>query len=116
MARGAGRVFRRGLRWWISFYFRGREHREAAGATEPEARAHLAGRLEEIRRDQVVVPRDEIAELVSAALEVARRRAAADPATANPRELVEAFGPGRAFEMLAARWARADRRGREARR
>ncbi|MEK6709125.1 MAG: site-specific integrase [Nitrospinota bacterium] len=50
--RGDGRVFRRGAKWWISYYApkdgKSVEHREPGGKTEPEARRLLKARLREI--------------------------------------------------------------------
>jgi integrase len=43
-------VFQRGGRWWIAYYMRGREYRESAGTTEPEARTRLRIRLGEVAR------------------------------------------------------------------
>ncbi len=51
-ARGYGRVFQRGKRFWIAYYApengRSVEHREPGGETEKEARKKLKSRLEEV--------------------------------------------------------------------
>ena len=51
-ARGYGRIFQRGNRYWIAYYApqngRSVEHREPGGATEKEARKKLKNRLEEV--------------------------------------------------------------------
>lgn len=59
MARGDGRTFQRGTRWWVSYYVRGHEVREPGGATEKAARAKLRQRLAEIRLGQYVGPDQE---------------------------------------------------------
>ena len=57
--RGDGRVFRRGNRWWIAYYVRGREYRESAGKTPAEAKKKLRERLRGIYSDQFISPRQE---------------------------------------------------------
>ena len=49
MARGDGRVYRRGNRWWIEYWHRGKQIRESAGSSEAEAGDVLRDRLAEIR-------------------------------------------------------------------
>jgi integrase len=58
MARGDGRVFRRGARWAIDYYAPGpdgrkKKFRESAGDSEKEARALLRERLRQIGNDRV---------------------------------------------------------------
>jgi len=57
--RGQGRVFKRGNKWWISYYVRGKEHRESAGNTETEAKRFLKARRKQIDGDRWINPRDE---------------------------------------------------------
>ena len=53
-ARGYGRIFKRGDRYWIAYYApkdgRSVEHREAGGATEKEARRKLKDRLHDVEK------------------------------------------------------------------
>ena len=56
--RGDGRIFKRGQRWWIAYYVRGKEYRESAGRTEAEAKRRLRTRLNEIHGDRFVTPRE----------------------------------------------------------
>ncbi len=49
MARGEGRVFLRGQRWWIAYYHRGREVRESSGTDNQRLAERLLGeRLRQI--------------------------------------------------------------------
>jgi len=57
--RGQGRVFKRGNRWWVSYYRRGKEFREAAGDNESEAKRYLKKRLKEINGDRFIAPKME---------------------------------------------------------
>jgi integrase len=71
MAKGEGRIFKRGNRWWCAFYERGKEHRESAGATEQEARDHLKMRLAEVLLGHYTPPdqaRVKVGELLDAYL------------------------------------------------
>ena len=52
---GAGRVFRRGKRWWLAYYTDGAEQRESCGPdcqSEREARRRLAPRIAEVQRGE----------------------------------------------------------------
>jgi integrase len=50
--RGSGRVFLRGSTWWVSYYLRGREHRESARTSdEQKAEKFLKHRLREVAAD-----------------------------------------------------------------
>jgi integrase len=57
--RGDGRVFKRGNRYWISYYNRGKEFRESGGRTEAEAKRFLKNRIKEIYGGQFVGPQVE---------------------------------------------------------
>ncbi len=57
--RGAGQVYLRGSRWWVSYYVRGKRFRESAGTTEAEARRKLKSRLKEIHGARFVGPQEE---------------------------------------------------------
>lgn len=52
--RGTGRTYQRGKRWWIEYWFRGRQFRESGGDTEPGAKKLLKKRLKEIAGDRFV--------------------------------------------------------------
>jgi integrase len=59
--RGMGRVFKRGPTWWISFYNRGREHRESSGSeSEHQARKLLKRRLGEITTGKFIPNEDRL--------------------------------------------------------
>ncbi len=71
MARGDGRILRRGGRWWIAYYRNGQEFRESAGITEREARKKLRARLAEIHSGRFVGPAQDrltVAQLLDAYL------------------------------------------------
>jgi integrase len=53
MARGDGRVFKRGNRWWIAYYIDGVEKREPGGRTEKEALKKLKLRLKQLHAHQL---------------------------------------------------------------
>ncbi len=57
--RGDGRIFKRGRRWWIAYYYRGKEYRESAGRTEAEAKRRLRARWKEIHGDRFLGPQEE---------------------------------------------------------
>ena len=63
--RGDGRVFERGHRWFIQYYFRGKPVREPGGLdgrgakSEAEARKRLKARLKEIYGDRFIGPQAE---------------------------------------------------------
>jgi integrase len=63
--RGDGRVYRRGNRYWIAYYFRGELVREPGGLdgrgakTEEEARKTLKQRIREIHGERYIGPRAE---------------------------------------------------------
>lgn len=57
--RGDGRVYPRGSRWWIEYWYRGKQFRESAGRSEAEARRRLRARLREIHGDRFVGPQQE---------------------------------------------------------
>src|SRR5262245_15960661 len=57
--RGDGSVYRRGQRWWISYWLRGERFREPGGATETEAKRKLRARMNESHGDRFVGPREE---------------------------------------------------------
>ena len=56
MARGDGRVWQRGGRFWFQYSYRNKQHREAGGRTEAEARRKLRARLAEIHVGTFVGP------------------------------------------------------------
>jgi integrase len=66
--REQGRIFRRGVTWWIAFYHRGYEHRESAGSEKPaDAKRLLKKRLAEIHGGRFVGPeRVTLSELLDA--------------------------------------------------
>jgi integrase len=69
VARGDGRVFQRGRRWWVSYYVRGVNYRRPGGDAEEAARDFLRKTLKEIAAGRHVTPREErvtVAELLSA--------------------------------------------------
>ncbi len=52
--RGDGRVFKRGEKWWISFYVDGREQRESAKTNDEEkARKYLRAKLKEVHAHEL---------------------------------------------------------------
>jgi integrase len=58
--RGMGRVFKRGVTYWIAYFYRGKEYRESARSTkESDARRLLKKRLGEIGRGRLVGPTEE---------------------------------------------------------
>ena len=61
--RGDGRVYQRGNRWWIEYWHRGRQYREAGGASEKAAGKRLKDRLKQIAGDRFVGPQEERVEV-----------------------------------------------------
>ena len=61
--RGDGRVYQRGNRWWIEYWHRGRQYREAVGVTEKAAGKRLKDRLKQIAGDRFVGPQEERVEV-----------------------------------------------------
>lgn len=58
--RGLGRIFKRGSTWWISYYHRGKEHRESSEShKESEAKKKLKKRLGQIGRGRLIGPEEE---------------------------------------------------------
>lgn len=57
--RGDGRVYARGSRWWIEFWFEGKQFRETGGRSEDAARKKLKARLKEILGGRFVGPQQE---------------------------------------------------------
>jgi integrase len=52
--RGSGRIFKRGAKFWISYYCRGKEHRETARTSDwHQAEKFLKHRLKEVAADQI---------------------------------------------------------------
>lgn len=54
--RGDGRVYKRGNRFWIEYWVRGKQFRESVGRTEAEAKRRLKQRRREIAGDSFVGP------------------------------------------------------------
>ena len=57
--RSEGRIFQRGAVFWIAYYVRGKEFREAGGKTEKEAAKKLKARLGEKLGDRFIGPEQE---------------------------------------------------------
>lgn len=57
--RGEGRVYQRGTRWWVEYWYRNRQFRESAGTTEASARKLLRLRQREILTQRFVEPREQ---------------------------------------------------------
>jgi integrase len=55
--RGDGRVYKRGNRWWVEYWVRGKQFREPGGANDREARRKLKDRMKEIHGDRFVGPK-----------------------------------------------------------
>src|SRR5262245_25757595 len=59
-ARGLGRVFQRGGRWWIQYSWRGHQHRESSGSTNrAKAVSLLKHRLAEMGQGRLIGPQAE---------------------------------------------------------
>jgi integrase len=54
--RGDGSIFQNGRKWWISYYDKGKRHRETGGDTPEAARKKLKARMKQIARDEFVGP------------------------------------------------------------
>ena len=57
--RGWGSMYKRGSRFWLSYYAGGRRFREPGGEDEREAEKKLDRRFKEIHGDRFVGPREE---------------------------------------------------------
>jgi hypothetical protein len=110
--RGDGTVYKRGTRWWISYWRFGRNHRESGGRTEAEARRRLRRRLGEIATGQFVGPEQErvtVGHVLEAYLENRKLAGRCSPnITQRCAVLRDAFGVWRAAEVSLPRletWA-----------
>ena len=57
---GMGRIFKRGEKFWIAYYYRGKEIRESAkSAKEADARKLLKNRLKQIQGNRYIGPEEE---------------------------------------------------------
>ena len=61
--RGDGRVYQRGNRWWVEYWHRGHQYREAAGTTEKAAGKRLKERMKQIAGDRFIGPQEERVEV-----------------------------------------------------
>jgi integrase len=52
--RGQGRIFKRGEKYWIAYYVRGKEQRESAGCKTADAKKLLKSRLREIHSGKFI--------------------------------------------------------------
>jgi integrase len=107
--RGLGRVYRRGIVWWIQYSFRGRKYRESSrSANRSDAVKLLRRRLEEMGAGRLVGPDaervsfDDLVEMLRADYQVNGRRSwrRAEPALTHLRCT---FGTVRAAELTADR-------------
>ncbi len=58
--KGTGRIYKRGVVYWIDYGFRGDRHRESTGSTRKgDATALLRKRMEEMGRGRLVGPSEE---------------------------------------------------------
>ena len=107
--RGMGRIFRRGQIFWISYCYRGREHRESSRSTrEVDAGRLLKKRLGEIGRGRLVGPIEERITFEDLATDFLRDRGikgerSLRQAKARVAHLRRFFGFDRAVDITTAR-------------
>lgn len=102
--RGDGRAYRRGQRWWISYYIDGQRCREPAGDTDEEARKKLKRRLRQAAGGQFHGPREErvrVKDLMDALERDLERRGAKSMVSfrAHKKAVIEGFGSMRAVAV-----------------
>ena len=105
---GNGRVFKRGSRWWVAYYVRGKEFRESAGKTEAEAKRLLKKRMREVHGDRFIGPQEEkvlINELLDHLITHLKNKGARSiPALVSGlKPIREDFGFDRAIDITATR-------------
>ena len=106
--RSEGRIFQRGARFWIAYYVRGVEFREAGGKTEKDASKKLKARLREKHGDRFIGPEQErvtVTDLLdSFALDLGRRGAKALKShLSHVKPLRQFFATDRAVDVTTKR-------------
>ncbi len=102
--RGDGTIYKRGAKYWIAYWLRGKQYREPAGATAREARDKLRARQADARRGKFIGPEEDrltVAELLDdleAHLENKGARSLAS-VKSHVKPVREFFGSDRAMEL-----------------
>jgi integrase len=105
--RGDGRIYRRGSRWWIEYWYRGEQFREPAGKDEAAAGKKLRARLKEIAGDKFIGPKEEritVGELLDDLMTHLRNKGAKAVASfeSHLKPAREFFSMTRAMEVTTA--------------
>lgn len=105
--RGDGRIYKRGSRFWVEYWVRGKQYRESAGATEEAALRKLASRLAEAKTARFIGPSAEtitVKQLLDAYQADLEKRKAKSPSTyCHIDKMRKIFGMDRAIDITETR-------------